>query len=65
MAIKIDGAKEIFAKLEKEGEAHVVDSPEYWQDIKEINRRMEEFRRESRMKRQNSWIAASKFFITS
>lgn len=66
MAIKIDGAKEILAKLEKEGKTKVMDDdPEYRKEMFEMEKRMEEFRRQEKIKSHNAWIAASKIVFTA
>lgn len=65
MAITLSRTKEIFARLEKEGKFQVMDSPEFLQMMADINKRMEEYRRELRIKSANSRIAASQFIITS
>lgn len=65
MAIKLNKAREIMARLEKEGKIQVMDDcPEFRKRQKERNKYMEEVRRECNRISFNSWIAASKLLLT-
>lgn len=65
MAIKLNRAQEIIARLEKEGKVRVMDNcPEYIASLKEWNKFAEEVRRECNRISFNSWIAASKLLLT-
>lgn len=66
MAIKINRTIEIMARLEKEGKVKVMnDDPKFREKRKEWNRYMAEVRRDSKRRSFNSWMAASKFLLTS
>lgn len=66
MVIKLNRSEEILARLQKEGKSKVLDDdPEFLKRMKEIEKRMEEVRRESRIIAALSWMDASTFIITS